>query len=112
MFLSTNKFAYLQDRNPYQNYIESVRSFVNSDFSDISKENRNLLRLIGEQMFLHPDEHAPLVIVIAGLKANEFSEKLNKAIQNSKSETNSNNLPIEIGNQLERGELHAILNNG
>ncbi|CAL2029019.1 unnamed protein product [Caenorhabditis brenneri] len=93
----------------YENYIKSVRSTINNNFPTISKENRDLLRLIGQKTFLEPDNHSPLVILMGGKSAKELSEAINQAVQNAKPKHDTKKRTIRIESDTNRAELHKHL---
>ncbi|CAO4362030.1 unnamed protein product [Caenorhabditis nigoni] len=99
------------EKTSYENYIESIRSILNTQFSSVSKENRNLLRHIGQRLFLEPENQAPLVVLVGGKSAKEFSEAVNRVIQESKHEKldSSKIKSIRIESGTNRADFHENL---
>uniref|UniRef100_A0A1I7UXT0 Torsin-1B n=1 Tax=Caenorhabditis tropicalis TaxID=1561998 RepID=A0A1I7UXT0_9PELO len=94
----------------YENYIKSVRSTIKDRFPTISKENRDLLRLIGQKVFLEPENHAPLVVLVGGNVAKELSEAVHQAVQDAKTEEHKTKKnPIRVETDTNRAELHENL---
>lgn len=95
----------------YESYIKSVRSVIKNEFPTISKENRDLLRLIGQKIYLEPENHAPLVVLVGGTPAKQIAEAVNRAVQDAKSDehTTAGKSSIRVESDTDRAELHANL---
>ncbi|CAI2317439.1 unnamed protein product [Caenorhabditis sp. 36 PRJEB53466] len=94
----------------YEAYIKSVRSVIFTQFPDASAENRALLRLIGQKVFLEPDNHAPLVILVGGKQARQFSEAISQIVASTNSgEKYRKNRTIRVEAGTNRADFHKQL---
>lgn len=74
------KISRIQADSNYEKYIKSVRSVISTQFPDVSKDNREILRLIGQKVYLEPENTAPLVILVGGTEGRHFSEAISGII--------------------------------